>query len=99
MRPLLVVLLALVLAAPAVADRGLLIGVADNSSTWASRPRAPLSVAQALGLRAVRVSVHWQRGQSTLGSGQRLALTRAITSAWGLRVVLSVTGWAADAPP
>ena len=55
-------------------------------------------MAQALGLRAVRVSVRWERGQSALGSGQRLALTRAITSAWGLRVVLSVTGWAADAP-
>ena len=91
-------LLALVVAAPAAADRGLLIGVADNTATWASRPRAPLSIAQALGLRAVRVSVRWERGQSTLSGQQRLSLTRAITSAWGLRVVLSVSGWAADAP-
>jgi hypothetical protein len=97
-RPLLVVLLALVLAAPASADRGLLIGVADNSATWASRPRAPLTIAQILGLRAVRVSVHWHRGQSSLNGDQRISLTRAITSAWGLRIVLSVTGWGADAP-
>ena len=98
MRPLLVVLLALVLAAPAAADRGLLVGVADDSSTWSSRPRAPLSVAQVLGLRAVRVSVRWHRGQAALTSDQRFALTRAITSAWGLRIVLSVSGWGADAP-
>jgi len=97
-RLLLAMLLALVVAAPAAADRGLLIGVADNTATWASRPRAPLSIAQALGLRAVRVSVRWERGQSTLSGQQRLSLTRAITSAWGLRVVLSVSGWAADAP-
>jgi len=97
-RLLLVVLLALVLAAPAAADRGLLIGVADNSATWASRPRAPLSIAQVLGLRAVRVSVRWERGQSTLNGEQRVSLTRAITSAWGLRIVLSVTGLGADAP-
>jgi len=51
-----------------------------------------------LGLRAVRVSVRWHRGQSTLSAEQRLSLTRAVTSAWGLRTVLSVTGWAADAP-
>jgi hypothetical protein len=94
----LVAVLALVLAAPAAADRGLLVGVADDSSTWASRPRAPLAVAQVLGLRAVRVSVRWEHGQQGLSAHQRLALTRAITSAWGLRVVLSVSGWGADAP-
>ena len=98
MRTLIVALLALALAAPAGADRGLLVGVADDSSIWAARPRAPLAVSQALGLRAVRVSVRWQGGQQGLTTTQRLSLTRAITSAWGLRVVLSVSGWGADAP-
>jgi hypothetical protein len=98
MRPLLVALLALVLAAPAAADRGLLVGVDDDSSKWALRPRAPLSVAKTLGLEAIRVSVRWQRGQSALGNDQRVELSRAIVSAWGLRIVLSVSGWAKDAP-
>jgi hypothetical protein len=74
------------------------VGVDDDSSTWLSKPRAPLSVANALGVRAVRVSVDWHRGESVLAGDQRFALTRGITSAWGMRVVLSVTGLGRDAP-
>jgi hypothetical protein len=95
---LFVVLLALVVAPVAHAQPGLLVGVDDDLAKWLRSPRAPLSVERALGLRAVRFSVGWHRGESTLPAPDRTELARAVTAAYGLRVVLSVTGPARDAP-
>jgi len=96
--PLPVVLFALLVAPVAHAQPGLLVGVDDDLAKWLRSPRAPLSVERALGLRAVRFSVPWQQGESTLSASERTELSRAVTAAYGIRVVLSVTGPARDAP-
>ena len=94
----LVVLFALLVAPVARAQPGLIVGVDDDLAKWLRSPRAPLSVERALGLRAVRFSVPWQRGDSALAASDRVELSRAIAAAFGIRVVLSVTGPAHDAP-
>ena len=88
----------LFLAPVARADTGLLVGVDDDLAKWLRNPRAPLSVERALGLRAVRFSVAWQPGETSLDDPTRGELSRAIPAAYGMRVVLSVTGRGADAP-
>jgi hypothetical protein len=91
-----------VLAGPAAAGRGLLIGVADDSLKWNERPQAQnaLGYARDLGLRAVRVTVPWQPGETRLPVDQRAPVDRMILATWGrgLRVVLAVYGRANDAP-
>ncbi|MHB8642111.1 MAG: hypothetical protein ACYDA3_04420 [Gaiellaceae bacterium] len=93
-----VFLLALALVPVARADTGLIVGVDDDLAKWLRSPKAPLAVERDLGLRAVRFSVRWHSGESTLDANTRAELSRAIPAAYGLRVVLSVTGVAQDAP-
>jgi hypothetical protein len=88
----------LALAPVARADSGLLVGVDDDLAKWLRNPRAPLSVERALGLRAVRFSVAWQPGETSLDETTRAELARAVPAAYGMRVVLSVTGRGAEAP-
>ena len=95
---LVVVAFALLVAPVARAQSGLIVGVDDDLAKWLRTPRAPLSVERALGLRAVRFSVRWQRGESALPASDRIELSRAVTAAYGIRVVLSVTGPARGAP-
>jgi len=95
---LLVVLFALLVAPVARAQPGLIVGIDDDLAKWLRSPRAPLSVERALGLRAVRFSVPWRRGESALPAPDRVDLSRAITAAYGIRVVFSITGPARDAP-
>ncbi len=94
--------LACAFAGPATAGRGLLIGVADDSLKWNDRTRAEaaLSYSRDLGLRAVRVTVPWQSGETRLPVDQREPVDRMILATWGkgLRVVLAVYGRAGDAP-
>ncbi len=101
-RILLGLVLAGVLAGPAAAARGLLIGVADDSLKWTARPQAVTALAYSrdLGLRAVRVTVPWQPGELRLPVDQRAPVDRMILATWGrgLRVVLAVYGRPDDAP-
>ncbi len=94
--------LACVLAGSAHAAPGLLVGVADDTLKWSDKPTAQraLSYTHDLGLRAVRVTVPWQPGQTRLGVLDRQPVDRMILSTWGggLRVVLAVYGKADDAP-
>jgi hypothetical protein len=98
MRLAVLCVLVLTLAPAARADTGLLVGVDDDLAKWLRNPRAPLAVERDLGLRAVRFSVAWQPGETTLDDTTRGELSRAIPAAYGLRVVLSVTGTGGDAP-
>ena len=59
-------------------------------------PGLSRSVAQDLGLRATRVSIHWHWGQTQIGSGDVMELQNAVST--GVRVTLGVWGWN-GAPP
>ncbi len=81
---------------------GLLVGVADDTLKWTDQPRAQLALARTrdLGIRAVRVTVPWQPGETRLGVAERQPVDRMILATWGggLRAVLAVYGRPDDAP-
>ncbi len=101
-RILVIVAAAGLLTGPAQAGRGLLVGVADDSLKWNARSQAQTAITYSrdLGLRAVRVTVPWQSGETRLPVAQRGPVDRMILATWGrgLRVVLAVYGQAADTP-
>ena len=87
------------LAVPAAgAAPGLLVGVVDNSLMWTHQPAPIVAVQRDLGLQAIRLSVRWRRDQWSPTPTQVTELTRAVRAAAGVRVVLSVSGFAEDAP-
>ena len=83
---------------PGSAAPGLLVGVVDNSLMWTHQPAPIVAVQRDLGLRAIRLSVRWRRDQWSPTPTQVTELNRAVRSAAGLRVVLSISGFGADAP-
>jgi hypothetical protein len=89
-------------AGSAQAGPGLLIGVADDTLKWTATAQGQTALAYArdLGLRAVRVTVPWQPGQTRLPVGERAPVDRMILATWnrGLRAVLAVYGRAVEAP-
>lgn len=89
-------------ATPGHAAPGLIVGVADDTLKWTDKPTAQraLGYTRDLGIRAVRVTVPWQPGQTRLSAVDRLPVDRMILATWGngLRVVLAVYGRAGDAP-
>jgi hypothetical protein len=96
------VALACLLTGSAHAAPGLLVGVADDTLKWSDRPTAQraLGYTRDLGIRAVRVTVPWQPGQTRLSVLDRQPVDRMILSTWGggLRVVLAVYGRPDTAP-
>ena len=90
------------LAGTARAGSGLLIGVADDGLKWSDKATAQhaLVYTRDLGVRAVRVTVPWQPGQTQLSLIDRQPVDRMILATWGggLRVVLAVYGRPDDAP-
>jgi hypothetical protein len=94
--------LACALTGVAHAAPGLLVGVADDQLKWTDKPQAQraLGYTRDLGIRAVRVTVPWQPGETRLGVDDRRPVDRMILATWGggLRVVLAVYGRADDAP-
>ena len=95
-------MLAGALAGAAHAGSGLLIGVADDTLKWSDKTTAQraLVYTRDLGVRAVRVTVPWQPGQTQLSVIDRQPVDRMILATWGggLRVVLAVYGRPDDAP-
>src|SRR5437588_6532182 len=83
---------ALALAPPAPAGPGLLVGVDDDSLKWYTPTRALISVYRDLGVGAVRVTLAWQPGQLAPNRTDRTSLNRVNVAAWGMRVVLAVSG-------
>jgi hypothetical protein len=88
-------LAAAVLAPPAAAAPGLLVGVDDDSLKWYAHTGSLLSIYRSLELGAVRVTLDWKPGQ-TYPSGTELQ--RVAGAARSIRVVLAVTGPAASPP-
>jgi hypothetical protein len=90
--------LALACAPAAAGAPGLLVGVVDNSLMWTHQPGPIMSVQRDLGLRSVRLSVDWDGRQWSPTKTQITMLGRGVAAARGMRVVLSVSGFAKDAP-
>jgi hypothetical protein len=90
--------LALVSVPHAFAGPNLLVGVDDDSAKWIAKPMILLPVYRDLGVKAVRVTIQWQPGDSTLSKTDRVMLDRVVMATWGIRLVLAVDG-PADTPP
>src|SRR4051812_7534547 len=93
---LLVAVAAVATVQPAAADRGLVVGVTESRLRWDSA--AGVAVARDLGLGAVRVTVAWAPGQTTLSEGDAGELDRMVAAASGLRIVVTIFGPARAAP-
>jgi hypothetical protein len=77
----------------------LLVGVADDTPKWVSRPNGVLAVNRDLGLGAIRIMIPWRRGQTIPSKVQQVYLHRvALAAALDARVVLAFYGRARDAP-
>ena len=83
-------------ASGARADSTVVVGIADDWFKW--RPDVTLPVARDLGATAVRITLRWHPGESTLRESDRDELSRFVPAAFGLRVVVAVYGVADDAP-
>jgi hypothetical protein len=95
---LLVVLVAASAATGAArAGTGFFVGFADDSTKWYGAPAA--SAARALGAKALRFTLLWSPGETTLSDADASGLRAAVSAATGLRPILVVYGAnAADAP-
>ena len=90
-------LAAIVFAAPARSDPGLLFGFDD---TWLlQNPVKAATTAKLLGADAFRLPLYWQPGQRKLSGAQRALWGRAVNEALDLRIVVVVTGASARRPP
>ena len=85
-------------AAPApAATSTFFVGTDEDAFVWGNS-QLNTSIAHTLGLKAVRVTLQWHPGQSTLPADRADMLDKLVLDASGLRVVVSVYGSAADAP-
>jgi hypothetical protein len=90
---------ALVLASPAAAGTGLLLGVSDDLLKWTKSPAALLRVDADPNVQAVRITLPWSPGEWTPGRAESGTLQRAAqASRLGLRVVVAVYGPAGEPP-
>ena len=77
---------------------GLLLGVDDDSLKWYGHTSSLLSIYRTLGVGAVRVTLDWTPGESFPYGTDRIELQRAANAGRNMRVVLAVTGPAAQPP-
>src|SRR5205807_7439987 len=70
----------------------------DDSLKWYRQTSVLASTYRDLGLKAVRVTLQWSPGERGLSRTDRTEMNRVAAAAWGIRVVLAVTGQA-SAPP
>lgn len=94
------VLVALACASAGRAAPGLVIGVDDDTVKWSANPWRLVGIQRSLGARALRVTLSWSPGESSVAdSTSRLYLQRIDQAErLGDRVVLSVFG-SSDSPP
>ena len=83
--------------APSASADDFFVGVDEDAVKWGHTELAN-SVARALGLRAIRITLPWRAGETRLSTLNRQYLDRAIVGSWGLRIVVSVYGSATDTP-
>ena len=99
-----VVAIALIAAAPssqlpARAGTGLLVGVDDDTLEWTFPGWRFIDAYEGLQLSAIRVTLHWRAGESSLDRLGRLYVSRVTEAQMnGNRVVLSIFGQARAAP-
>ena len=89
---------ALAFPAQALAGRGLIVGVDDDSLKWHAHPSSFVATYRDLGVRAVRVTLGWQPRQWTPTRTDRTSLNRVASAAPFVRIVLAVTGPASSPP-
>jgi hypothetical protein len=97
--PLAVVLAVLACCGTAWAGPELLLGVADDDLKWTEDTKGIVLNHQAVGFKAVRVTLNWKPGQTKLDDDGRTYMRRAQSAArLGHKVVVGVFG-PPDAPP
>jgi hypothetical protein len=74
----------------AQADSNLFVGVGEDNLI--GRPAATVAIARDLGIRAFRLSLMWEPGQTELDPTVRMGLSNAAAAASGARIVLAVYG-------
>lgn len=90
--------LLLAAVAPVRAERGLLVGVADDRVKWQSRSAGTVAVLRDLGADGLRITLSWEPGSRWPSRYDSDGLRRTVTAAHGMRVVVSIFGRAKDAP-
>jgi hypothetical protein len=91
-------LLALVLAPSARADSNLIVGIVDDQLKWTAHPRPATTALRDLGIGALRVPLTWRRGSSRLTRSDIVAMNRVVAATFPMRIVLTVSGPAREAP-
>jgi archaeosine-15-forming tRNA-guanine transglycosylase len=94
-----VALVSLALGGAASAGPGLLLGVADDDLKWTEDTKTIVANQQAVGFKAVRVTLRWTPGQVSLDDDGRTYVRRAqVAAKLGYRVVVGIFG-DAESPP
>jgi hypothetical protein len=97
--PLLVLVVLLACCGAASGGPGLLVGVADDDLKWTEDTKTVVANHQALGFKAVRITLNWAPGQTKLDDNGKTHMRRAQAAAkLGHRVVVGVFGDAAQPP-
>ena len=91
-------LLALVLAPSARADSDLIVGIVDDQLKWTGQPRPTTAALRDLGIGALRVPLTWHRGATKLTRTDLVAMNRVVAGTFPMRIVLTVSGPARQAP-
>jgi hypothetical protein len=85
-------------AAPApAATPNFFVGTDEDSLLWGNSQQTA-TIARALGLRSIRITMQWRPGDTRISAGFQRLLDKLQLDTGGLRVVVSVYGRAADAP-
>ncbi len=79
------------------ADRSFFVGADEDALLWGNTQETA-AIARTLGLRSIRITLQWKPGQSQVPAAYQQAISRLLLETWGIRVVVSVYGKAADAP-
>ena len=75
-------------ALPAAAGPGLFVGAAEDAPKW--EPDRAFPPARDLGIKAFRISLMWEPGQTEVPPARVEELDRAVSGAAGIRIVLAV---------
>lgn len=71
--------------------RAFFVGVDEDAPKW-GRSHSVANVARSLGLKAIRLTVPWQPGESRLSRSDRRVLDNAVSSLRKLRIVVAIYG-------
>jgi hypothetical protein len=86
-----------VAAAPAGADRNVIVGVSDDYFLW--KPQEYAAIARDLGITAFRVTVKWDGSSRSLSQEDADTIGNTVSATSGLRMIVAVVGQYADEAP